>query len=565
MGIRRIGQLGALLVAVFALCWLSLTYSRGGTIIAAVWPANALVVAYILRSGQGLKGAVGIAVAAAGAMLLANIAIGRDAALSIGYPLANLAEIMAAAWVLRPVTPPLAKPSDYVRLLAGAAVLAPALSGLIATAVTAAGSPAEALGPSLARWVTSDGLGMAIVLPFAMTTGASWAKIRADRRRLLHGLGWQLAVAAVGVYVYVFAPLPSILLVLPFVMASVFVYREMGAAISLATIALIALAATAMGEGGLIHVAGSMGRDPMLMAQLSIAALVLTVQPVTAALGRLDAAIAELDSRRDMAEAQSRNKTKLLAHVSHEIRTPLSGVVTLAEMMRQGALGQLTPRQLDMITRIAESGSEIEALSRDLLDAASIQAGKTSMSKEIVEVSQTLETAVAAASFRLRDYKATVEMGEGVGAGLSVVADPMRLRQMLMNLIINAAKYGGRPPVVRIDAVAAPALGDCALHHRRQRPRHRARSPRRDIQRLRALRRGDFRDRRRGRRPGPGARAGRAAGRRGRRRGRRLGRRLLLGGVAAGGAQRASGLTPHGSVRGRAECYGDSPRVRSPP
>ena len=454
MSIRRSVEIGTLIVVTFAVAWASVHVSVGSSIIAAIWPADALIAAYILRRKLSLAGGLAVALAAGAAMVPANLSEGRDLFLSIGFPLANVIGVTAVVAVMRGVNAPLSKPSDYVRFLAGAAFGAPLLSALVATGLAFVHDPDVNAFQLLLRWTAADGMGYAILLPFALTIGPAWTRIFASRRRMIASLVCQFAVAAICYNVFFIAPMPFVVLALPFVMMSVFLSREAGAAVSMATIAGFGLVAAALGADGLAAAANAVGRDPMLVAQLMVACLVLTVQPVTAVLGRLDAAIAELDSRRGLAEAQSRNKTKLLAHVSHEIRTPLSGVVTLAEMMRQGALGQLTPRQLDMITRIAESGSEIEALSRDLLDAASIQAGKTTLSKETVEVSQALETAVAAASFRLRDYNADVEMGEGVGAGLSVTADPMRLRQMLMNLIINAAKYGGRPPVVRIDAVA---------------------------------------------------------------------------------------------------------------
>lgn len=457
MRVRQGVEIATLTATTFAVCWVCAHVSVGSSLVAAIWPADALVAAYVLRRKLSVWGGLAVTLLAAAAMVPANLSVGRDLFLAVGFPLANVIGITAAVGVMRGASAPMSKTSDYVRFLGGAAFGAPLLSALVATGLAVAHDPQTNALQLLLRWAPADGMGYAILLPFALTIGPAWTRIFASRRRMIASLVCQLAVAAICFHVFFIAPMPFVVLALPFVMMSVFLSREAGAAMSMATVAGFGLVAAALGADGLTAAAGAVGRDPMLVAQLMVACMVLTVQPVTAVLGRLDAAIAELDSRRDTAEAQSRNKTKLLAHVSHEIRTPLSGVVTLAEMMRQGALGQLTPRQLDMITRIAESGAEIEALSRDLLDAASIQAGKTSLSKEIVEVSQALETAVAAASFRLRDYDATVEMGEGVGAGLSVVADPMRLRQMLMNLIINAAKYGGRPPIVRIDAVAGAA------------------------------------------------------------------------------------------------------------
>jgi signal transduction histidine kinase len=454
MNVRRIGKLCALLVAVFVFCWISVRYFRGETAIAAMWPANAVILAFVIGWSDDWKRRAGVVAAACGAMVLANLALGRDLVLSLGFPVANAVEILVAAAALRGVSLPLTGIKALGVFLAGPVIAAPAVAALVAVAVLRLSGSDTGLGGAFVRWAASDALGMIIIAPFAFSLSRLKAQLEATWQSLAYGLAAQFMVAATAYFVFFQAHVPFPVVILPLIMLAVYFNRDFGGALALAIVSVIALSATGLGRGGMFLVAASVGRDPILMTQATIAVLALTVHPVAAMMRKLDFLKAQVEERRDAAEAQSRNKTKLLAHVSHEIRTPLSGVVTLAEMMRQGALGQLTPRQLDMITRIAESGSEIEALSRDLLDAASIQAGKTTLSKETVEVSQALKTAVEAASFRLRDYDATVEMGEGVGAGLSVTADPMRLRQMLMNLIINAAKYGGRPPIVRIDAVA---------------------------------------------------------------------------------------------------------------
>lgn len=451
MSARRVMELATVAATVFVLCWFSLAFSRDGSVLAAIWPTNAVVVAYILRRAASTRAATTAAVVAGAAMLAANLAVGRGLILSVGFPLANLLEIAAATWVMRGVNTPLTRPSDYLRLVGGAAFAAPLLGGLAAACLAAIQDPAANIGESLLRWAAADGLGMAILLPFALTVGPGWTRIVTDRRRLAASLACQLAVAAASWFVFFWAQMPFMMLVVPFVMVAVFVNRDLGAAVSLATVACFSLAAAFMHTGGMVQVADVVGRDPMLVAQFAVAALVLTVQPVTAVLARLDAAMAELEERRWIAEAQSERKTKLLAHVSHEIRTPLSGVVTLAEMMRQGALGELTTRQRDFVGRIADSGAEIEALSRDLLDTAAIQAGKATLRQERVEVAAALADAVAASAFRTRDLKAIVEVGT-VDPGLVVEADGRRLRQMLMNLIVNGAKYGGRPALVRVSA-----------------------------------------------------------------------------------------------------------------
>jgi signal transduction histidine kinase len=145
-----------------------------------------------------------------------------------------------------------------------------------------------------------------------------------------------------------------------------------------------------------------------------------------------------------------------LAYVSHEIRSPLSGVTGLAQLMHDGGLGDLTPAQREILGRIATTGAEVDALASDLIDTAALQSGNARVAIEAVDVAEAARLAVEAVSFRIAQYGARIEI-EPPQPGLAVAADPLRLRQILVNLLVNGAKYGGRPPRVKLSvAVCSP-------------------------------------------------------------------------------------------------------------
>jgi signal transduction histidine kinase len=77
-----------------------------------------------------------------------------------------------------------------------------------------------------------------------------------------------------------------------------------------------------------------------------------------------------------------------------------------------------------------------------------------------VLISEAMRSAVNAARFRLADPSAVIEIIGDLGEDLRVAADPLRLRQILVNLLVNGAKYGGRPAQVRISAALA---GGCKI------------------------------------------------------------------------------------------------------
>ena len=139
--------------------------------------------------------------------------------------------------------------------------------------------------------------------------------------------------------------------------------------------------------------------------------------------------------------AASQAKSDFLAGMSHELRTPLNAVIGFAELMRMNERAEpLTRRQSQAVEQILGSGQHLLSLVEEVLDLARIEAGKLSMSVERVDpqlvirqVCDNLRPQAEAAGIRLRAPAPT--------AGLGVVADRTRLRQVLINLVSNAIKY----------------------------------------------------------------------------------------------------------------------------
>ncbi len=139
--------------------------------------------------------------------------------------------------------------------------------------------------------------------------------------------------------------------------------------------------------------------------------------------------------------AASQAKSDFLAGMSHELRTPLNAVIGFSELIRMNTVAEpLTLRQSQAVEHIAASGQHLLALIEEVLDLARIEAGKLSMSVERVDpqlvvrqVCDSLRPQAEAAGVVLKAPPPT--------AGLGVVADRTRLRQVLINLISNAIKY----------------------------------------------------------------------------------------------------------------------------
>lgn len=133
-------------------------------------------------------------------------------------------------------------------------------------------------------------------------------------------------------------------------------------------------------------------------------------------------------------------KSEFLANVSHELRTPLNAIVGFVELLRDGFYGDLSPRQVPPVDRIAASATHLRHLVDQVLDIAKIAAGRLEVHPEtivlrpfVLNVASELESLVS---------EKGLAFSITVGASLPRVrTDPTHLRQILINLIGNAVKY----------------------------------------------------------------------------------------------------------------------------
>jgi signal transduction histidine kinase len=153
-------------------------------------------------------------------------------------------------------------------------------------------------------------------------------------------------------------------------------------------------------------------------------------------------------------------KSEFLANVSHELRTPLNAIVGFVELLRDGFYGDLSPRQVPPVDRIAASATHLRHLVDQVLDIAKIAAGRLEVQSETI-VLRPFVLNVASELESLVSEKGLV-FSITVGASLPRVrTDPTHLRQILINLIGNAVKYTPAGLVsVRARLVGAPAPAD---------------------------------------------------------------------------------------------------------
>ena len=151
-------------------------------------------------------------------------------------------------------------------------------------------------------------------------------------------------------------------------------------------------------------------------------------------------ASASKDSRAVNAEAASR-RLDFLAKVSHEVRTPLNSVIGFTELMLQERFGPIgNARYKGYAEDIHQSGLYALSLLNDLLDISKIEAGKFELDFTAVDVGEVIEACVA--SLQPLAKRTRIVLRTSLAPDLPlVVADPRRLRQILLNLLTNAIKF----------------------------------------------------------------------------------------------------------------------------
>ncbi|MFT5585518.1 MAG: signal transduction histidine kinase [Cognaticolwellia sp.] len=145
---------------------------------------------------------------------------------------------------------------------------------------------------------------------------------------------------------------------------------------------------------------------------------------------------AALELATEQALQSSRAKSAFLASMSHEIRTPLGGILGLSELLRAS---KLEPEQVRMVDLLNGSGHSLLRLLNDVLDFSRVEAGAMELEQRPVNLHRLAQDVTGLLDRQAKDKQVgleTVNNGEGW-----VVGDPLRLRQILLNLVSNAIKF----------------------------------------------------------------------------------------------------------------------------
>jgi signal transduction histidine kinase/AmiR/NasT family two-component response regulator len=141
--------------------------------------------------------------------------------------------------------------------------------------------------------------------------------------------------------------------------------------------------------------------------------------------------------------AQSTNQAKddFIANVSHEIRTPLAAIIGYAELLREQRIDTGNPLADDAPNAIARNGAHLLGVVNDILDVSQVEAGALAIHAKHMDLCATAREAAELLAIRADAKGITLTVECEPDSAVAVLADPMRVRQILLNLIGNAIKF----------------------------------------------------------------------------------------------------------------------------
>ena len=173
---------------------------------------------------------------------------------------------------------------------------------------------------------------------------------------------------------------------------------------------------------------------PLRDKQGKIVGAIETLQDITE---RKQAEIALIEAKH-AAEAAANAKAAFLANISHEIRTPMNAVIGLAHLLLKG---ELSGKQRDYISRIHGAGQMLLGLINDILDFSKIEAGRMALEATEFALDDVLENVTGVLLHRAQEKGLTLQYVVEPDVPGGLVGDPLRLAQILINLLGNALKF----------------------------------------------------------------------------------------------------------------------------
>ena len=440
-------QVGAVAVVYVLAARAGLTLDAVSGFASLVWAPTGIALAAVLLAGGRIWPGVFIGA------LVANVITGAPVLAAAGIAAGNTLEAVAGAYALRRV-PGFRLRLDSLRNVFALIVLAALLSTMISATIGVASlylaglTPQANVAETWRTWWIGDAMGALLVAPLILVWAAPPRKPLLTRH-LGEAAVLVLGILLAGLIVLTLSvsrgggPLSHAYIFFPFLMWAAIRFGQRGAVTATVLVSAIAIAGTVVGRGPFIQPTLHAG---LLALQTFMGITAATFLVLGASVSERERSREQLRAARDIARDANRAKAEFLAVMSHELRTPLNAIAGYAELLSLGLSGPLNQKQSDAVTRIRTNQQHLLALIDDVLSFARIEAGNTPFNPEPVSVCETLDSLETLLRPGLVRQELTY-IWNGCDPLLVVRADPIKLRQILLNVLGNAIKFtpsGGR-------------------------------------------------------------------------------------------------------------------------
>ncbi|MDO1560015.1 ATP-binding protein [Brevundimonas sp. 2R-24] len=433
----------------------ALATSRSAGLVAALWLAGGTAAGGWMLAPRRPAANICYGAMLGAAFLTGNLLAGNPAPLAFMFTCANMLEVTAAVFLVRRFAPRMRVQTvkGLGRFLLASAVIAPALGAGVAAVILSNLGRGE-LWPMFQTWWLGHALSFAVVPPF-MIAGSRYLKAGLQWRVMAQHLLALGLVGAVATLVFTNEKAPGSFLILPLMILVASRARVAGAAAALVLVAAISILLTRAGQGPL-HVYGLSLLTTVQLAQLFVLTGCLPALWVAALLEERDELARQARAGQLRAERASDSKSRLLANVAHEIKSPIAGVIGIGELWGSGKLGLVSAEQKDMSEMLVRTARQIENFAKDLLDVAHAEAGTVRVNLKPVDVGALIEDVRGAVALT-PEARGLQWIVPPMDEAVTVMADSVRLHQVLANLASNAVKYGASGGEVRF-AIERPAV-----------------------------------------------------------------------------------------------------------
>ena len=454
--VRGLPSAAALLALYALVVTITVAFCRDAEVNPTFWPANGVVVAALLllppRLGLGFA-------ACCFAINFAENALGRiEPAENLLFSGLNTALAFGTAFLTRVFCGAATDLSRFKRLAQFAAV------ALIAAAIEASlGDLQPALAGTLKpvdwyMWIACDFLGLIVATPAVLLVFKRKRALYASQASGLERVLLLALVLGLGVVGFLEPRTPLILLVYPLLILMAFRAGAPWVSATVMCLAFIASALTVRGFGPIAFLSPTHPFRSEELLSLFLASTVLSALPATNALGernraaqRLARSEAAANEARAAAELAMQAKARFLAVMSHEIRTPLNGIVGFSGLLAER--GDLAPEAKRQLGLVQASSNILMALINDILDFSKIEAKQLDLNPVPCDLGEVVEQAAAIARSTAEAKGLPVVVDNRLAHGARHLADDLRLRQVLLNLLTNAVKFTAEGQVtVRVEA-----------------------------------------------------------------------------------------------------------------